>query len=207
MGASLFLPYRSFDYIQAWIYLAIFLFSVLVITIYLSRFDRRLLESRLTVGPVSEKKKIQKLIQSIAGALFISIYIISSLDNHHKWSHVSLTVSLIADIIVLLSFIFLLQVFKENTFLSATIEVQEQQQVISTGLYGVIRHPMYTGAIILMLVTPLALGSCWGLLPVIMLIVVIIFRALDEEQELKKNLFGYSAYCRKVTYRFIPFII
>ncbi|HUZ57259.1 MAG TPA: isoprenylcysteine carboxylmethyltransferase family protein [Hanamia sp.] len=206
MGIALFLPRESFDYIRAWVYLAAFFIPVLVITIYIFRFDKRLLESRLAVGPISEKKKIQKLIQAIAGIAFISVYVISSLDNSHKWSEVSFPVSLIADAIILIAFIFLFYVFKKNTFLSATIEVQEKQKVISTGLYGIIRHPMYTGAIILLGFTPLALGSWWGLLSVIILIVVIILRAIDEEEELRQNLEGYEAYCNKVKYRLIPFI-
>jgi protein-S-isoprenylcysteine O-methyltransferase Ste14 len=206
MGTALFLPHKSFDYFQAWLYLGIFFIPVLGITIYLFRFDNRLLESRLAIGPVSEKRKSQKLIQSIAGLMFLSIYILSSLDSYYKWSEVSLALSFIADAIILLAFIFLLYVFKENTFLSATIEVQEKQKVISTGLYSIIRHPMYTGAIILMAFTPLALGSWWALIPVFILIVVIIFRAIDEEQDLKENLDGYEEYCRKVKYRFIPFI-
>ncbi len=96
--------------------------------------------------------------------------------------------------------------FKQNTFLSATIEVQQKQQVISTGLYGIVRHPMYTGAFILLLFTPPALGSYYGLLPVLVLIAVIIYRAIDEENELKQNLIGYEEYCQKVKYRLVPFV-
>lgn len=206
MGTALFFPHKSFEYIRSWIYLATFFIPVLVMTIYIFRFDKHLLESRLAVGAVSEKKRSQKLIQSIAGLAFISVYIISSLDNYHKWSKVSFPVSLIADAIILIAFIFLFYVFKENTFLSPTIEVQEKQKVISTGLYDIIRHPMYTGAIILMVFTPIALGSLWGIIPVMILIVVIFFRAIDEENELRKNLDGYEAYCKKVKYRLIPFI-
>ncbi len=128
------------------------------------------------------------------------------MDNYHKWTEVSFPVSLIADAVILIAFIFLFYVFKENTFLSATIEVQDKQKVISTGLYGIIRHPMYTGAIILLGFTPWALGSWWGLLPAIILIVVIILRAIDEEEELRQNLDGYEAYCKKVKYCLIPFI-
>ena len=206
MGAALFIPHKSFDYFQAWIYLAAFFIPVIVITVYIFRFDKRLLESRLSVGAVSEKRKVKKLVQSLAWLLFISVYILSSLDSYHGWTQVALPLSFFADAIILLAFIFLFYVFKENTFLSATIEVQEKQKVISTGLYGIIRHPMYLGAIILMGFTPLALGSWLGLIPVIILIFVIIFRAIDEEQELKKNLAGYKEYCDKVKYRLIPFI-
>lgn len=206
MGVALFLPHKSFKYLQAWIYLAAFFIPVIIITIYIFRFDKHLLESRLSFGPVSEKRETQKLIQSLAGLLFISVYILSSLDSYHGWTTVCLPLSFFADAIILLAFIFLFYVFKENTFLSATIEVQEKQKVISTGFYGFIRHPMYSGAIILMGFTPLALGSWLGLIPVTILISVIIFRAVDEEQELRKNLTGYEEYCRKVKYRFIPFI-
>ena len=100
----------------------------------------------------------------------------------------------------------LFYVFKQNTYLSATIEVQEQQQVISTGLYSIVRHPMYTGAIALMLFTPLALGSFWGLAPSMILAIVIGIRAVDEEHKLSADLAGYKDYCKKVKYRLIPHI-
>jgi protein-S-isoprenylcysteine O-methyltransferase Ste14 len=158
------------------------------------------------VGPVAETKPIQKLIQSIAGLTFISIFIVSALDYRHKWSNVPSHFSYLCDTFCGLAFVFLFFVFRQNTFLSATIEVQEKQQVISTGVYAVIRHPMYSFALLLLIFTPIALGSYWGMIPVAILTAVIIARAIGEEQELRKNLVGYEAYCSKVKYRLVPFI-
>jgi protein-S-isoprenylcysteine O-methyltransferase Ste14 len=206
MGVALFLPYGSLHYPLAWIYLTAFFVPVLLITVYLFLFDKHLLKSRLAAGPVAEPTVSQKLIQSAAGLVFIMIYVLSAFDYRHHWSGVPLALSYIADFFCLLSFVFLFYVFKQNTFLSATIEVQEKQQVISSGLYGIIRHPMYTGALALMFFTPIALGSFWGMIPSILLAILIVFRAIDEERTLNSELAGYKEYCKKVKYRLIPFI-
>ena len=206
MGTALFVPYGSFSYHLAWLYLFVFIVSVIAITVYLFLFDKHLLRSRLAAGPVAETRTTQKVIQSVAGLAFPGIFVLSAFDHKNKWSDVPLLFSYVADLFCVLAFVFLFYVFKQNTFLSATIQVQEKQQVISTGLYGIVRHPMYTGAFILLLFTPIALGSYYGLLPVLVLIAVIIYRAFDEEEELKQNLVGYKAYCEKVKYRLIPFI-
>jgi protein-S-isoprenylcysteine O-methyltransferase Ste14 len=206
IGLSLFLPFGSLSYPLAWIYLVVFFVSVFLITLYLFLFDKHLLKSRLAAGPVAEPTFVQKLIQSAAGLVFISIYIISASDLRNHWSSVRLTMSYLADLFCLLSFVFLFYVFKQNSFLSATIEVQENQQVISTGLYSIIRHPMYTGALALMFFTPIALGSFFGLIPSLLLAMLISFRAIDEERKLKSDLPGYNEYCKKVKFRLIPFI-
>jgi protein-S-isoprenylcysteine O-methyltransferase Ste14 len=206
MGLALFLPFGSLTYSLAWIYLAVFFVSVLFITIYLFLFDKHLLKSRLAAGPVAETTFSQKLIQSAAGLVFIGIYVISAFDFRYHWSSVPQTLSYLADLFCLLAFVFLFFVFKQNSFLSATIEVQENQRVISTGLYAIIRHPMYTGALALMVFTPIALASIWGLIPSMLLAVLIGFRSIDEERKLKSDLTGYKEYCKKVKYRLIPFI-
>ena len=206
MGAALFLPYGSFKYDLAWLYLCVFTVSIIIITVYLFLFDSHLLQSRLAAGPVAETRTVQKIIQSVASLAFLGTFLLSAFDYKNEWSVVPLYFSYTADLICALAFFFLFFVFKQNTFLSATVEVQEKQQVISNGLYGIIRHPMYTGALILLLFTPIALGSWFGLLPVLALIAVIIYRAVDEEQELKQNLPGYKEYCEKVKYRLIPFV-
>ncbi|NGF74357.1 isoprenylcysteine carboxylmethyltransferase family protein [Fluviicola sp. SGL-29] len=206
MGAALFLSYGSFKYTLAWLYLSIFACSVIAITVYLFLFDKHLLKSRLKAGPVSETRVTQKIIQSIAGLLFLGIFVLSALDYQNKWSNVPIQLSYISDLVCALAFIFLFFVFKQNTFLSATIEVQEKQKVVSTGLYGIVRHPMYTGALALLSFTPTALGSYYGLLPVLIIAFVIAYRTIDEENELKQNLVGYKAYCEKVKYRLIPLL-
>ena len=206
MGVALLVSYGSLNYELAWLYLILFFVCVTGITVYLFLFDKHLLKSRLAAGPIAETRTAQKIIQSVAGLSFLAIYILSALDYKNKWSNVPLWFSYASDVFCVLAFVLLFYVFKQNTFLNATIEVQEKQEVISTGLYGIVRHPMYTGAFILLVLTPIALGSYYGLLPVLILIAVIIYRAIDEEKELKQNLLGYKEYCQKVKYRLIPFV-
>lgn len=206
MGAALFVPYGGFGYHLAWLYLGVFTGSVIVITVYLVLFDKHLLKSRLAAGPVAETRTTQKIIQSVASLAFIGLFILSAFDYTNGWSAIPPEVSYAADLLCGLSFVLLFFVFKQNTFLSATIEIQEKQHVISTGLYGVVRHPMYTGALILLLFTPIALGSLYGLLPVAVLAVVIAYRAIDEERALMQDLIGYKEYTEKVKYRLLPFI-
>jgi protein-S-isoprenylcysteine O-methyltransferase Ste14 len=206
MGLALFLPYGSLIYPLAWAYLAVFFGSALLITIYLFLFDKHLLKSRLAAGPIAEPTVSQKLIQSAAGLSFLGIYVTSAFDLRYRWSGVPPMLSYLCDIFCLLAFLFLFFVFKQNTFLSATIEVQEEQRVISTGLYAIVRHPMYTGALALMFFTPLALRSFWGLIPSAILAVLIGYRAIDEERHLTANIAGYKEYCKKVRYRLIPFV-
>jgi protein-S-isoprenylcysteine O-methyltransferase Ste14 len=206
MGLAIFLPAGSLQYPQAWIYLTIFFVLVLWITLYLFLFDKHLLKSRLAAGPVAEPTLTQKVIQSGAALAFLGIYILSGFDRRYQWSIVPRSISILSDVFCGLAFVFLFYVFKQNTFLSATIEVQDRQQVITTGLYSIVRHPMYTGAIILMVFTPLALGSLWGLAPSMILTIVISIRAIDEEHKLSADLAGYKEYCTKVKYRLIPYI-
>jgi protein-S-isoprenylcysteine O-methyltransferase Ste14 len=206
MGTAIFLPAGSLKYPLAWIYLTTFFALVLLITLYLFRFDKQLLKSRLAAGPVAEPTRAQKIIQALAALSFLGIYITSAFDHRYHWSTIPPSISYLADAGCLLAFVFLFFVFKQNTYLSATIEVQDRQQVISTGLYAVVRHPMYTGAIALMLFTPIALGSFWGLAPSMILAIVIAIRAINEEHQLSASLAGYKEYCTKVKYRLIPHI-
>jgi protein-S-isoprenylcysteine O-methyltransferase Ste14 len=206
MGVAIFLPAGTLKYPPAWVYLAIFFVCVLVITLYLFLFDKHLLKSRLAAGPVAEPTRTQKVIQSLAALAFLGIYITAGLDHRYYWSVLPSSIPYLADAACAGAFVFLFYVFKQNTYLSATIEVQEKQQVISTGLYGFVRHPMYTGAIVLMLFTPLALGSFRGLAPAIILAILIGIRAIDEEDKLSADLAGYKDYCLKVKYRLIPHI-
>jgi protein-S-isoprenylcysteine O-methyltransferase Ste14 len=206
MGIALFLPAGSLAWLLAWWYLAVFFVSVLGITIYLFVFDKNLLKSRLAAGPVAEPTPAQKIIQSAAALAFLGIYITSGFDRRYHWSIVPPSIWVLADAGCAGAFVMLFYVFKQNTYLSATIEVQDRQKVISTGLYAIVRHPMYTGAIALMLFTPIALGSFWGLAPSMILVMVIGIRAVDEEHQLSASLPGYNEYCTKVKYRLIPHI-
>ncbi len=206
MSSSIFLPAWTFNYWQAWTFLAVFFGSVLAITIYLMKKDPKLLERRVRGGPSAEKEKSQQVIQSIAGIAFIAIFLISALDHRFGWSAVSLFIVLVGDVLVALGLLVVFLVFRENTFTSATIEIATDQKVISTGPYSLVRHPMYSGAFIMLLGVPIALGSWWGLLAVIPLILVIVARLFDEEKFLAQSLVGYPEYLNRVLYRLIPFV-
>ena len=206
MSSSIFLTAWTFNYWQAWTFLAVFFGSVLAITIYLMKKDPKLLERRVRGGPSAEKEKSQQVIQSIAGIAFIAIFLISALDHRFGWSAVSLFIVLVGDVLVALGLLVVFLVFRENTFTSATIEIATDQKVISTGPYSLVRHPMYSGAFIMLLGVPIALGSWWGLLAVIPLILVIVARLFDEEKFLAQSLVGYPEYLNRVLYRLIPFV-
>jgi protein-S-isoprenylcysteine O-methyltransferase Ste14 len=204
LGLSIFLPARTFNYRQGWIYFIIFILSCLLITIYFFKKDPDLIQRRLKAGPAAEKEKSQKIIQAFSSIFFVSIFIISGLDYHSGWSCVPLMLSIAGDILSAVGFIIIFFVFKENSYTSSIIEVGDEQKVISTGLYGMVRHPMYSGAFLMLLFTPFALGSYWGLIPVIGIILTIILRLLEEEKYLMKNLPGYKEYMEKVRFRLIP---
>jgi protein-S-isoprenylcysteine O-methyltransferase Ste14 len=206
LAVLLFLPAWTLDYWQAWIFLAVFSMSVLLITLYLMKKDPKLLERRVNAGPGAEKEKKQKIIQSIAAIAFIAIFVFAGIDHRLGWSTVPTYVILAGDILIALGLLLIFFVFRENTFTSAVIEVDADQRVISTGPYAVVRHPMYIGAFVMLLGVPLALGSWWGLFTVIPIMYVIVWRLLDEEKFLAKNLPGYSVYRDKVKYRLLPFI-
>jgi protein-S-isoprenylcysteine O-methyltransferase Ste14 len=206
MATSLFLPAWTLDYREAWVFLAVFFTPVLAITLYLITRDPKLLERRINAGPGAEKERSQKIIQFLATIAFIMIFVLSAFDHRFKWSRVPMFLVAAGDICVALGLLIVFFVFKENSFASATIEVGNEQTLVSTGPYALVRHPMYFGAFVMLLGTPLALGSWWGLLTVIPIIVVIIWRLLDEELFLEKNLPGYLAYRDMVKYRLLPFI-
>jgi protein-S-isoprenylcysteine O-methyltransferase Ste14 len=204
LGCSLFLPAGTIDYWQAWVYLAIFFVSAGAITFYLMRKDTALLQRRVNAGPAGEKEKTQKIIQSIAQFAFIAIFLVSAFDHRFRWSHVPQVAAIAGDILVAAGFFIVFLVFKENTYTSATIEVDAEQKVISTGPYALVRHPMYSGALLMLIGTPVALDSWWGLPALIPIAAVIVWRLLDEEKFLAANLPGYTEYCKTVRSRLIP---
>ncbi len=206
MGILIFLPAWTINYLQAWLYLLTFAISTILITIYLFKNDQELLKRRLNAGSTAEKEKSQKTIQSMASIFFCLIYVIAGLDYHFYWSNIPLYISLLANIFVMLGFFIVFLVFKENSYTSAIIEVDKEQKVISTGMYAIVRHPMYFGAILMLVFSAVALGSYWALLSVIALTFTIVARLLNEEKFLSKNLSGYDEYCEKVKYHLIPFI-
>jgi protein-S-isoprenylcysteine O-methyltransferase Ste14 len=206
LGLALFLSAGSLEFWQAWVYLAVFGLCTLIITLYLMRFDQRLLASRVQAGPVAETQKSQQVIQGFASLFFLGLFVVAGLDYRFHWSSVPLVASLVADLVVAIGFYIVFLVFRENSFTSGTIEVKDEQKVVTTGPYAVVRHPMYAGAFLLLLFTPVALGS-WVAIPFVLpLMLVIVLRLVEEEKFLTANLAGYDDYRKKVHHRIIPFL-
>ncbi|MGD0877458.1 MAG: isoprenylcysteine carboxylmethyltransferase family protein [Anaerolineales bacterium] len=204
LGLALFLSAGSLAFWQAWIFLLVWTVCVVLITAYLIRYDQKLLTSRVQAGPVAETQKIQQVIQAFASLFFIGIFVVSGLSFRFQWPVVPSILSWISIGFVVLGFFIVFLTFKENSFTSAVIEVADQQRVITTGPYRLVRHPMYAGAILLLIFTPLVLGS-WLALPFpLPLILVVALRSVEEEKFLRSNLGGYAAYCQQVRYRLVP---
>ena len=206
MWSVLFLPAWTINYWQAWVYWIVFFASVSAISAYFIKTDLQFIVSRLKAGPTAEKQKSQQVIQGVAALCFILLLLIPPIDHRFQWSNVPIYLVLASDIFVTLGLVIVFLVFKENTHASATIEVNEKQKVISTGPYKVVLHPMYSGALLMLFFTPLALGSFWGLLAFFPMLIAIGFRLVEEEKFLSNSLGGYEEYRKKTHYRLIPFI-
>jgi len=202
IGLFTLLPAGTFNYWQAYLYFSILVVPMIFVLFYFLKRDPKFLERR---AKGTEKVKEQKLIQLINLPVFIAAFIIPGLDRRFGWSDVPVEV-IITDIVILLGYLIIFRVFRENSYASRIIEIDKEQKVISTGLYSIVRHPMYIGVLIMYLPTPLALGSYWGLIPMALLPVTIVFRILNEEKVLSEKLDGYKDYCRKTKYRLIPYI-
>lgn len=206
MWLALFLPSNTFSYWQGWLYWAVFTASISVISAYFLKKDLTLIANRLKAGPMAEKEKSQKVTQAFLAVFFILLLLFPPLDFHFHWSNVPWLVVLVADVFVVLGLAVVFLVFRENSFTSAVIEVNTGQNIISTGPYRVVRHPMYAGALLMLFFTPLALDSFFGLLFFFPMLLIIVFRIVEEEKFLTKNLSGYREYTKKTHYRLIPFI-
>ena len=206
MAALLFVPAGTLDYWQAYVFMAVFVGGSTAITVYLAIKDPKLLERRMKVGPTAEKEPTQKIIMVFALLGFIALLVVPALDRRFMGSSVPLWVSLLGDILVALGFLSVYFVIRENSYAASTIQVAEGQTVISTGPYAIVRHPMYAGVLPLLVGTPLALGSWRGLGALIFFMPALLWRLLDEERFLRKNLPGYTDYTRKVRYRLVPFV-
>jgi protein-S-isoprenylcysteine O-methyltransferase Ste14 len=204
LAVLIFLPARTLDYWQGWIYLGLFAACCALTTASLLKRDPGLVARRLEVGPRAEREPAQKRIQLLASLCLCALYIVSALDYGGAWSFMPTSVVLVGDLFTVLGFAVMYRVFRENSFAAATVTVEAGQRVISSGPYARVRHPMYAGALLLFLGTPLALGSWWGLAVFIPTVAVLIARLQDEEQFLTRNLAGYSDYCRRVPFRLVP---
>ncbi len=206
LGLTIFLPSWTLDYWQAWVMVAIFFACTLAVTLYLMKNDPKLLERRVKAGVGAEQERSQNIIQAFAALAFIGLFVVSALDHRFSWSTVPPSLIALGDILIVVGFYLVFLVFKENTFASGTIEIGAEQKVVTTGPYALVRHPMYIGALVMLVGVPLALGSYWGLIAIVPMVVVLVLRLLDEEKFLAKNLAGYCEYQRKVRHRLVPLI-
>ena len=203
VGALLFLPAWTVHYPGAWLFLALLFLPMLILGIVLFCKAPALLEKRLSP---KEKEKTQRGVVALSGLIFPIGFVLSALDFRFSWSRVPLWLVAVASVLFLIGYGMYAEVMRENAYLSRTVEVQEDQKVISTGLYGIVRHPMYLATLLMFLPMPLILGSFWGLIPFALYPVVIVVRILNEEKVLTDGLSGYAEYKTKVRYRLIPFV-
>ena len=204
MALLLFIPAGTVRYWQAWVYLLIFFGAAAFTTAFLVRKDPALLERRMSGGPTAEKQPTQKFIMLCTSLGFVALLVVPALDYRLAWSKVPLSGVLVGDALVAVGFYLIFLVYKENTFTSATIEVVPDQKVVSTGPYAIVRHPMYASALLYLVGTPFALGSYWGLAPLVGMLPFLIWRLFDEERFLALNLPGYTDYQKKVRHRLVP---
>jgi len=204
IGVLLFVPAGTIHYWQAWAYLGIYFIASFLITFYLTKRDPALLQRRMRGGPTAEKRKSQRTAMLLATTGFIAAMVVPALDHRFRWSRVPNFAVILGDVLTALWFFAAFLVFRENSFSAATVQVAEGQTVISTGPYAIVRHPMYAGGLISFIGTPLALGSWWGMLALLVVLPALIWRLVDEERLLQSNLPGYTEYSRRVRYRLIP---
>jgi protein-S-isoprenylcysteine O-methyltransferase Ste14 len=204
LGVGIFVPAWTLRYWQAWLFIAVYMGCTLLITLYLWQHDRNLLERRLSAGPTAEKRTTQRVIMSFTSLGFIALVALSAVDHRLGWTRVPSGVVLLGNVLIVVGFSLELLVFRVNSFTSATVEVAKDQRVVSTGPYAIVRHPMYAGGLLLLLGTPLALGSYWGLVALAAMLPVLLWRVFDEEKFLAQSLPGYGEYRAKVRFRLIP---
>ena len=202
----IFLPAWTWNYWQGWLFVGVFAASTGGFTLYLARYDRPLLERRLKAGPQHEHERSQKIIVSLVIAAFFAIIVLSALDHRYRFSPVAPWVTLLGDLLIVLSFLFMFWVIKVNSYAASNIRVEADQRVIDTGPYAYVRHPMYAGAVWLFVGMPLALGSWWPIGLIVFIVPVLLWRLLDEERILERDLRGYSEYQKRVRYRLIPYL-
>lgn len=202
VGLLIFLP-GGFDYVQGWVFMAILFIPMFIAGIVMMIFSPELLKKRLSA---KEKRGGQQTVVKLSGLMFILGFVAAGLDHRFGWFPISIWVSIAAGVLFIIAYALYAEVLRENAYLSRTIEVQEGQKVIDTGLYGIVRHPMYMATLVLFLSIPLVLGSLISLVLFLMYPAIIISRLKDEEKLLEAELEGYAEYKRRVKYRLIPYI-
>jgi protein-S-isoprenylcysteine O-methyltransferase Ste14 len=203
VGVLIFLPAGTLSFGNGWLLMGVLFIPMLLAGIVMMIKNPALLKKRLDA---KEKQREQSLVVKLSGLMFVVGFVVAGLDARFGWSRLPLWVSVVAAVVLLAAYTLYAEVLRENTYLSRTVEVQENQTVIDTGLYGVVRHPMYSATLLLFLSMPLILGSLWSLLVFLAYPFIIVRRIKGEESFLERELDGYVAYKQKVKYRLIPFI-
>ena len=201
MALIIILPAGRWNYWQGWMYILTLFVPMIFIFAYLLKNDPALLERRMRMR---EKEAVQRKIVSLSYLYFLVAFILPGLDVRFGWSDVPPFVSIIAGVIVFAGYMIFFWVLVTNSFVSRVVEVKSNQRVISAGPYALVRHPMYTGVIIMYLASPVALGSYWGLFPAVLIVPLLIARIYNEEQVLLRDLSGYKEYTQSVVFRLIP---
>ncbi|ANE79605.1 hypothetical protein A7U43_09950 [Mycobacterium adipatum] len=204
--AVLFWPAGTFDYWQAWVFLAVFVATTGVGSAYLAARYPDALARRMKAGPTAETRPAQRIIMTLTLTLVVVTFVLSALDHRFGWSQVPVWLVIAGDLLVAAGLGVTQLVIVQNNYAAATVRVEAGQPLADTGLYGWVRHPMYTGAAVMMLGTPLALDSWWGLLGVLASAPVIVARIRDEERMLSEELVGYPEYMTRVRYRLVPYL-
>jgi protein-S-isoprenylcysteine O-methyltransferase Ste14 len=206
MAAMIFLPAWTLAWWRAWLFLVVFTAAVLAITLYFLVRDPALIERRLKSGPGAETEPVQRIIQTLASAAFIALFVVCGLDRHFGWSQVPDAVAIAGDVLVVAGLGIVFLVFRENSYTAGTVEVASGQTVVASGPYAWVRHPMYSGSLVMLLGIPLALGSLWALVPFAAIAGLIVVRLIDEERVLVSRLPGYAEYRAKTSARLIPHV-
>jgi len=205
-GVLLFVPAGTLHYWQAWVFLAVFTIASLYSAVYLFRKNPAVVERRMRAGPKAETRPVQKVVTSAISIVFIALLVFSALDHRFGWSPVPPAISLIGDALVAIGLGIAIFTVNQNSYAAANIAVEETQTVTSTGLYGIVRHPMYMGGLIMFAGIPLALDSCWGLAVLVPAVIAVVVRIADEEKLLNQELAGYREYASKVHHRLVPYV-
>lgn len=202
-GFLLFVPAGTFNYWQAWVFLVMIL-ATWIPSIYLLRANHTLLQRRMRGGPVAETRTVQKVAIAVWYLSMAAMFVVSALDHRFGWSPVPMAICLVGDVLVAVGLGVAMLVVSQNSHAAATVRVEAGQELVSTGLYALVRHPMYIGNLITMVGIPLALASYWGLVFVVPGLIVLALRIRDEEKLLQQELDGYREYTQKVRYRLVP---
>ena len=203
VGLLLFLPAGTFVYWQAWLFIGILFIPMLIVGIWTMAKQPELLRKRLSA---KEEQNEQKWVVALSGLLFIAMFVVAGLNFRFGWLLMPEWTTYVASGIFLLGYALYAEVMRENVWLSRTVEVQQDQQVIDTGLYGIVRHPMYSATLVLFLLMPLVLNSVWSFVLMLLYVPIIVKRIRNEEVVLERDLAGYKEYSQRVRYRLIPYI-